>query len=243
MFKIPKDALWKGILEELFAEFLWYFFPDWAGKEVDFGKDFEFLDKELAEIVPESQEKKRYADKLVKVFTKNGGVQWCLVHVEIQGYEDLEFAKRMYQYYKRIEERYDQNIVAIAIYTEANPTYHPQMYHKKFLNTELTFKFNTFKILEKTEQALDVPNNPFSIVMLTAYKALQKGMLKDKAQIEWKLSLVRKYYEAGYSKEKTRKIIEFISHYVSFQNNYPPLFQKENTWELKKKSWQRLHAK
>lgn len=71
MTHISKDTLWKGIIEDLFDDFLLYFFPNWTVQTVDFSKSFQFLDKELDEIYPKPENnQKRYADKLVKVFTK-----------------------------------------------------------------------------------------------------------------------------------------------------------------------------
>lgn len=218
MLKVPKDVLWKGIIEDLFAEFLYYFFPVFAENKVDFNKEFVFLDKELAEILPDTAEGHRYADKLVKVFTKDGKIKWCLIHVEVQGYKDDNFAKRMYMYHKRIEERYGaEDILAMALYTDNNKDYHPKSYFKAFEGTELSYKFNTFKVLEKTEAELDIPNNPFSIIMLTAQKALLKKMLDKNKQIEWKFALVRKFLEAKYATTKIRRILDFIRFYVSFE--------------------------
>jgi len=37
---ISKDILWKGIIEDLFDDLLWYFLPDLAQNEVDFSKGF-----------------------------------------------------------------------------------------------------------------------------------------------------------------------------------------------------------
>lgn len=102
---IHRDTLWKGIIEDLFDDFLFYFYPDWAKNEVDFEKPFEFLDKELSELYPNQKGKNRRADKLVKVFTKSGAEQWILVHVEVQGYEDSNFAERMFTYFYRIRDR------------------------------------------------------------------------------------------------------------------------------------------
>ena len=45
------DSLWKAILEDLFAEFLQFFFPN-ANEIFDMEKGFEFLDKELEQIFP-----------------------------------------------------------------------------------------------------------------------------------------------------------------------------------------------
>ncbi|TAM96844.1 MAG: hypothetical protein EPN39_12730 [Chitinophagaceae bacterium] len=45
------DTLWKGILENLFDDFLRFFFPD-ADDLFDMKKGFEFLDKELEQLFP-----------------------------------------------------------------------------------------------------------------------------------------------------------------------------------------------
>jgi hypothetical protein len=92
--EIYRDTLWKGILEDLFADFLLYFYPNWALQEVDFSQKFVFLDKELAEIYPKSDNTKRFADKLVRVPIKSGKEQWILIHIEVQGYVDVEFPAR-----------------------------------------------------------------------------------------------------------------------------------------------------
>jgi hypothetical protein len=62
------DQLWKGVLEEVFDDLLRFVFPE-AGKVFDMQRKFEYLDKELNELVPEPDKKSdiRFVDKLVKV--------------------------------------------------------------------------------------------------------------------------------------------------------------------------------
>ena len=45
------DSLWKAILEDLFEEFLRFFFPN-ADEIFDMEKGFQFLDKELEQLFP-----------------------------------------------------------------------------------------------------------------------------------------------------------------------------------------------
>ena len=79
------DSLWKAILEDLFADFLRFFFSS-ADTIFDMKKGFEYLDKEMAQIAIESDlESPKYVDKLVKAYTHTGDEQWVLVHVEVQG--------------------------------------------------------------------------------------------------------------------------------------------------------------
>jgi len=66
------DTLWKGILENVYEDFLRFFFEN-ADKLFDIEKGFQFLDKELEQLFPADKlESPKFVDKLVKVFTKNG---------------------------------------------------------------------------------------------------------------------------------------------------------------------------
>ena len=231
MTSIKKDTLWKGIIEDLFEDFCHYFFPKWATQIADFTKPPEFLDKELDEIYPEESPTKRYADKLVKVFTKAGTTQWILIHIEVQGYKDAHFAQRMFIYFQRILDRYKHKVMALAILTDDDPNFRPQRYVYQYGQTRNTYEFPFFKILEKTEQELQVLNNPFSIVMLTAKKALSKQNLSDHQQFIWKKSLVMALRKGNYSDRKIRGILHFIRSYVKF-NLKPYRNKKRNSLKI-----------
>jgi len=86
MSKSTKDELWKSIIEDLFEDFMHYFFPNHVHL-IDFEKGYTFLDKELHTILPDSENKNRRADKLVKVWLKNGEEKWILIHIEVVWYE------------------------------------------------------------------------------------------------------------------------------------------------------------
>jgi predicted transposase/invertase (TIGR01784 family) len=216
MTNISKDTLWKSIIEDLFEDFCAYFFPSWTAQMANFAQPVEFLDKELDAIFPEVSTQKRYADKLVKVFTKQGREQWILVHIEVQGYQDAQFAQRMFTYFYRILDRYEQQVMALAILTDNNAQYHPQQYLYQYEHTKCSYEFPSFKVLQKTERSLQVPHNPFSVVMLAAKKALYKKNLTDAQQLIWKKSLVEALKDAHYSDDKIRRILHFIRYYVKF---------------------------
>jgi hypothetical protein len=49
----PKyDIFWKGMIEEVIEDLLLFVEPE-IGKELDLGRGFQFMDKELAEMYPE----------------------------------------------------------------------------------------------------------------------------------------------------------------------------------------------
>ena len=130
------DALWKGLIEDLADDFLKFFFPN-AEEIFDLNRKISFLDKELEQLFPNTQDEfnPKYVDKLMKVYTKSGKEEWVLVHVEVQGSYDKTFAKRMFTYYYRILDKYDKEITALAILTDKNKSFHPMVYKKEFLDT------------------------------------------------------------------------------------------------------------
>lgn len=103
------DQLWKGIIEDMFEDFVAFFLPN-LFPHIDFAREITFLDKELEQIYSKTDDKLRLVDKLVKIYTKNGKEHWILVHIEVQGYYDPNFAKRMYIYFVRLKEKYDKPI-------------------------------------------------------------------------------------------------------------------------------------
>ncbi len=91
------DSGWKEAIEKYFEEFLSFFFPA-IRHEVNLECGYTFLDKELERVVRDAETGKRFADKLVKVYLRDGTEKWLLIHLEVQGYYDLGFEKRMYSY-------------------------------------------------------------------------------------------------------------------------------------------------
>lgn len=72
------DILWKALLEDLFDDFLRFFYPE-ADNLFDLEKGFEYLDKELEQLFPPDAGSyaPRYVDKLVKA-RRPATVQPCI---------------------------------------------------------------------------------------------------------------------------------------------------------------------
>lgn len=214
--KIRKDILWKGILEDCFEDFFAFFYPD-AVEEFDFSRGVIFLDKELEALFPKSSEKDRVADKLAKIYQTNGQEEWVLIHVEVQGYQDENFAHRMFTYFYRIYDRYQVPVHAIAILTDTNKTYHPKAFEYHFLNTHLEYAFDSFKLSDCTRADFQIfPNNPFSIALELAWESFQKR--PDQELLALKLALIKRLLKAGHSKKKVSRILDFIKFYLSFEH-------------------------
>ena len=208
-------------MEEVFPDLLRFIYPD-ADDEYNMERGFEFLDKELAELNPQPDEEKdsRFADKLVKVYHRNGVEEWVLLHVEVQGdTQDRDaFAERMYTYFYRIRDRYPGRLVsALAIFTGENGNRMPGKYSYEYRGTRLTYEYPTVSILDYSDEELDKSNNPFAQVVVAAKMRLQEGKVPEDELLNNKLLAARKLTEKGFGMEKIRAIFNFLRNYVLFE--------------------------
>jgi hypothetical protein len=65
------DSPWKEALDACFEPFLALLFPE-VHVQIDWSRGYESLDKEFQQVVREAEVGRRYVDKLVKVWTKDG---------------------------------------------------------------------------------------------------------------------------------------------------------------------------
>jgi hypothetical protein len=120
-----KDLYWKAILHETLFDLIEYQYPK-TFSEVNLTRPAEFLEKELRRILPRGRQKNRIVDVLARVWLNNGDEQWFLIYVEVQGYLDDFFEKRMFTGQYRIYELYDKLAIALTIFTDPNPNWHPK---------------------------------------------------------------------------------------------------------------------
>jgi hypothetical protein len=214
------DLLWKGILEEVFDDLLRFIFPQ-ADQLFDMSRVFEFLDKELNEIYPEPYKKgrTRFVDKLVKVFRQDGGEEWLLIHVEVQGHMDRFFAERMFRYYYRIFDRYGKPVTAIAIFTGMDGKDMPRQYEHSLLGTRLLYQYNTFRIMDYPDDHLSASDNPFALVVLAAKTALLAGKVPERELLDRKLLVAKLLFSKQiYTRHKIEGILAFLNNYVLFED-------------------------
>jgi predicted transposase YdaD len=189
------------------------------------------LDKELEQLFPPDEDhySPRYVDKLVKVFMQNSEEKWILIHVEVQGYADKDFSKRMFQYYYRIFDQYDKHITAFAIFTDERPGFHPKDYVAEFLGTSIRYRFNTYKIIDQNNAELEASSNPFAMAVLSAKLAVAGDKMKDQELLEHAFSLAKRLLAKKIPREKIRKLMNFLRYYLRFEN--PEMFAKFE-WEI-----------
>ncbi|WEK18353.1 MAG: hypothetical protein P0Y49_16305 [Candidatus Pedobacter colombiensis] len=214
------DELWKGILADVFEDFLRFFFLD-ADELFDFKKKFVFLDKEFNRLFPpeENAVGVRFVDKLVKVHLKDGGSNFILIHVEIQGSKGHEeLSSRMFRYFYRAKDKHNVSVTAFAILIDDIKSYHPQIYKEEYLGTKLSYEFNTYKLLHQDEAKLRADPNPFAIVALTVLMALKNKKISDEGLKYIKIDLAHELIKRKLNKVKHEKIMAFLAYYVNFEN-------------------------
>ena len=203
------DSPWKEILEQRFAECLALLFPH-IHQEVDWTRPPEFLDAELQQITQDSQLGRRYADKLVRVWTKTNRAIFVLIHVEVQGDPDQDFSLRMYVYNYRIFDKHNVDVVSLGVLADASPSFRPASYQRHRWGCELDFRFPMVKLLDWKDRWSELENsdNVFSLVVMAQIKA--KTVKNTDELRAWKLRLIRLMYDRGYTRETILQLFRII---------------------------------
>ena len=224
---MEKDSAWKEATEAYFPDFLNFFFPDIA-RAIDFKKGYEFLNKELERIVQDAEIGKRLADILVKVYLEDGSEKWLLIHIEVQGYFEKEFAKRMFIYNYRIFDKYNKDVVSLAILADPLPHFRPDRYEVSYWEFEHKFRFPVVKILDYKEKwaELEKSKNPFAIIVMAHLREMETKQDIDQ-RLFWKITLVKSLYKKGYSKKDILLLYKFIDWLVSLPEGVSKKFHEE----------------
>ncbi len=204
------DGPWKEALEGFFEPFLATLFPA-AHAGIDWAREPVFLDTELAEIAPESAAGRGTVDKLVKVWTPDGAEAWVFVHVEVQSQRDADFARRMYAYNHRLEDKHGRMPVSLAVLGDAGPGWRPSEYESGRWGCEVRFAFPTVKLLDyrDREDELEQSSNPFAAVVLAHLNAVETDA-DPAARGAWKFRLIKGLYDRGLDRAAVRRLFRLI---------------------------------
>jgi uncharacterized protein DUF4351 len=219
------DGAWKELLEVYFQPFLEFCFPD-AARRVDWTKPIAFLDKELQEVVRDAELGKLRADKLVRVHCLDGQEEWLLIHVEVQGQPDPQLPRRMYEYHRRISDRYVRPVVSMAVLADERSDWKPAFYEDEHWGCRLRFDYLVCKLIEIPPQRLERDNNPAAVV-IAAHLATQRtaGDMAGRKLLKWELT--RRLYERGYSKKDVLEIFRLIDWLMELPEGLRVAFRRE----------------
>ncbi|WP_414578498.1 transposase [Anabaena sp. CCY 9402-a] len=204
------DSPWKEVIELYFPNFLDFFFPQAYG-EIDWTQPYEFLDTELQQLEPDAEIGRRLVDKVAKVWLLNGEEAWVLVHVEVQGKYDRQFAERMYIYNYRLFDRHKKRVISLAVLADDQPNWRPNSYSYQLGGCCVSLEFPIAKLLdfETTWETLEQTTNPFGIIVMAHLKT-KATQRNPESRLQWKLSIVRSLFSRGYSREDIQELFRFI---------------------------------
>ncbi|WP_028325303.1 hypothetical protein [Desulfatirhabdium butyrativorans] len=207
---VDADPPWKDILEQYFRQFIAFFFPS-IDPDIDWEQGYTFLDKEFQKITLDAEVGRKTVDKLVRVSLRNGAEVWALIHVEVQGSAESDFAERMYVYSYRLFERFHRHAVSLVVLTDARKRWKPECYRFAQWGYEIQLRFPVVKLLEYAScwEDLETSANPFALVVMTHLKSVETRKA-PKDRLEWKLSLVKGLYHRGYDRQDIIRLFHFI---------------------------------
>ena len=204
------DSPWKEVIELYFPRFLEFFFTQ-AYAEIDWTRPYEFLDTELQQLEPDAEIGRRLVDKVAKVWLLDGEEAWVLVYVEVQGQYDSQFAERMYTYNYRLFDRHKKRVISLAVLADEQVNWRPKSYSYQLGGCRVSLEFPVAKLLDYEQgwETLEQTTNPFGVIVMAHLKT-KATQRNPQNRLQWKLSLVRRLYERGYSREDIRELFRFI---------------------------------
>ena len=221
------DSPWKDVIERYFQDFILFFLPQAHG-EIDWTRDYEFLDKELQQVVRDAELGRRLADKLVKVWRTGGEEAWVLIHVEVQSQEESDFAERMFVYHYRIYDRYKRTVVSLAVLGDERSSWRPERFGYELWGSDVGLKFPVVKLLDYKQQwsALETSRNPFATVVM-AHLLAQETRPDAQRRLASKLAITRRLYDHGYEREDVINLFGFIDWVMSLPASLEQEFRQE----------------
>jgi hypothetical protein len=213
------DALFKQLLTEFFVEFLELFAPDLAAElEPD---SLTFLDKEtFGELLDPDR---READLVVQARLRGEPASF-VVHVEHQAQGDSTLHRRMFRYFARLHDRYDQPIYPIALCSYRSPREPaPDRYDIAFRDLAvLNFRFRVVQLNRMRWRDFLRHPNPVAAALMTRMRITRRE------RVPAKLAIVANLAGVALSEKRRALLRSFVEIYLQLT----PLEQREYEAEL-----------
>jgi predicted transposase/invertase (TIGR01784 family) len=209
--RFDHDGAWKDLIERFFYQLIERALPE-LYEDADREVKPRFLDKEFRDVLntadPKIHTSPHFADYVLEVPLKNGGAEWIILHLEIQGRGGGNLAVRMYIYKSLIFAHYQREPAALAVITDRRPANEPLYYSHKHYGTESVYSYNNLVLSELGDDELTTSDNPIDLVLYAA-----KCALRSREELQ-KYNYLRKAVgllgERGWSRDDKRNLLLFI---------------------------------
>ncbi len=209
------DNPWKHSLQFYFRDFMEFCLPQVADK-IDWSRGYESLEKELNAITRDAEIGNRIADKLIKVWKKDGNEALVLCHLEVDGDPRDKLPRRMMIYRYRIYDLRRLPIISIAILIDDDPNWRIDHYREECFGTYQEIRYMVVKLLDyrNRRQELEAMDNRFAIVMLAQLTVLETKC-DSKTRLQAKTALTRQLYEKGYTRHDIIQLFTLIDWLIT----------------------------
>jgi hypothetical protein len=208
------DSPWKESLEQFLEQFTEFFFQS-LHAAIDWTRGYESLDNELREIMREAESGTKTTDELFRVYLHNGENVWLLIHLEVQSQPKADFEERVFVSYYRIFDRYNRDVVSIAVLGDEQADWRPNEYRRGVFGTKISLEFSTVKLLDWAERIdeLETSSNPIALIVLSHLESVFTNKQPERRrQAKWRL--IRRLYELGWTQEQFRQMYRLIDWFL-----------------------------
>ncbi|MGV3773089.1 MAG: cytosolic protein [Verrucomicrobiales bacterium] len=224
---IDFDSPWKDFLEQFLPSIMELCFPRIAAR-IDWSNSFEFLDKELQEVLRDSLRGRQYVDKLVKVALKEGREMRVYLHLEVQHRKDPELEERIFRYHFRLVEKYGPEVASLVILADQDDAWRPSEYSHETLECRVRFEFPTCKLKDLAADLEKLLNSPLpAAVVILADWVAQHTRHDSKERYRWKIRLVRNLYEKGLPRADVVRIFTLADWLLPLPREQNKEFRRE----------------
>jgi hypothetical protein len=204
------DSPWKEGMELYFKELMQFFFPDIA-RGIAWKKRYQFLDKELQQVVRDAEIGRKHADKLVRVWSLQDEPFHVMIHIEVQSDKDRDFPRRMYIYNYRIFDKNYRPVTSLAILADEVSSWRPDTYTSEQWGCKINFEFPMIKLIDYADKIDDLldQTNPFAIIT-AAHLKTKATKNNPQERYTWKWTITKALYEKGFSSEDILSLYRLV---------------------------------
>jgi hypothetical protein len=229
------DETWKEAMEQWFEPFVAFFFPH-VHRDIDWSRGWQSLDTELRQVTRDAELGERRADKLVKVWRRDGAETWLLIHLEVQSQYESDFPRRMFVYHYRIFDHYNRQVVSLAVLGDDRPNWRPDHFGYDLWGCDLSFRFPIVKLLDRAtlRPTLETSPDPIAVMVLAHLATLEKPD-DEGSRFARKRQVIRSLYDRGMTKEMVWALLRLVDWMLTLPESLEPLFrQEQERWEKEK---------
>lgn len=147
---------------------------------------------------------------------RDGREQWLLIHLEVQGALRRGFAKRIYIYNYRIFDKYDAEVISLALLTDSPRASQRMTWQVQRWDCDLTFRFPVISLAdyETRWDELEASRNPFALAVM-AHLRVKQARGDNARKFAWKRELIFRLYERGYTRQEIYAFFRFMDWVMS----------------------------